>query len=323
MTTSIENPFPPLLRHVTRADWGVGVLAGEKDGKYCYLFENGEERRLASSFVGMMATVDNPTDAEHAAYARLRGVLAARAPGRTTRPGGLDFAEQLRTFHTAYPGGLSDPKWVNDFRGEGTQPRAPRHRQPLIDEARELLSQKALDTFASAQQFGKIWDAVVTVLSRSDLVPATQLKQKAPAEEQKRLLALAVRELLHGAGAYDQRFDRFTAAFTTAFGAAPRWELATALSAVVHPTEHVCVEVTAFKKQLKAAASHRPVAVQPAASGYASFLGVVRLIANKLSEHGELPRDLFDVRDFIAVTLKPVPKKKAKVAKPVREEQSE
>jgi len=87
----------------------------------------------------------------------------------------------------------------------------------------------------------------------------------------------------------------------------------------VHPTEHVCVESTAFKKQAKAFASHRAVSAQPSGSGYASFLAVVRVVANKLSEHGELPRDLFDVRDFITLTLKPAPKKKAKpAAKPAQ-----
>jgi hypothetical protein len=322
MTTSIENPFPPLLRHTVRADWGVGILASESDGKYRYLFENGEERTLASAFNGMMQRVEKPSEDQQAAYARLRGVLAARAPSGAARPGGLDFPEQLRTFHANYPGGLSDPKWVAGIRGEGVAQRVPRHRLPLIADARELLSQKALDSLLSAQQFGQVWESVSKVLARGDLVAPAQLKLKAPGDEAKRTLALAVRELLHGAAAYDVRFDRFLAAFTAAFGAPPRWELATALSAVVHPTEHVCVESTTFKKQLKAA-THRAAPVQPSGSAYASFLGVVRLIANKLSEHGELPRDLFDVRDFITLTLKPLPKKKPKPTKPSKPTASE
>ena len=316
MTTAIENPFPPLLRHSTRADWGVGIFAGEKDGKHRYLFENGAERTLASGFTAMMLKVATPTDDERAAYARLRGILAARSPSDGGRPGGLDFGEQLRVFHAAFPGGFSDAKWVADTRGEGAPARAPRHRAPLLEEAGQLLSQGSLDTLASARQFGEIWEAVAKVLSRSDLVPAAQLKPKPSGDEQKRGLALAIRELLHGSAAYDVRFDRFCAAFTTAFGAPPRWELATALSAVVHPTEHVCVESTTFRKQAKAAILHRPVAAQPTGSGYANLLAVVRSIANKLSEHGELPRDLFDVRDFITLTLKAAPKKKAKSAKP-------
>ena len=320
MTTSIENPFPPLLRHSTRADWGVGIFAGEKDGKHRYLFENGAERTLASGFAEMMLRVEMPTDDQRAAYARLRGILAARSPGEGVRPGGLDFAEQLRNFHAAFPGGFSDSRWVADVRGEGAPVRAPRHRAPLLEEARQLLARGSLDSLASARQFGEIWESVVKVLSRSDLVPATQLKAKPSGDEQKRELALAVRELLHGSATYEARFDRFCSAFTAAFRTPPRWELATALSAVVHPTEHVCVESTTFRKQVKAALSRRPIAAQPNGSGYANFLAVVRLIANKLSEHGELPRDLFDVRDFIVFTLKPAPKKKVKSAKLARRE---
>jgi hypothetical protein len=323
MTISIENPFPPLLQHSVRADWGVGVLAGEKDGKHRYLFENGEERTLAGGFTAMMIRVEEPSDEQRAAYARMRGILAARAPSDGVRPAGLDFGAQLMTFHGTFPGGLSGPRWVADVRGEGAPARSPRHRAPLIEEASQLLSQKSLDSLASAQHFTEIWDSVAKVLSRTDLVSAAQLKLKQPRDEQARALALAVRELLYGGAAYDVRFDRFCAAFAAAFGAPPRWELATALSAVVHPTEHVCVESTTFRKQMKASGSHRPVALQPSGSGYASFLAVVRMVANKLSEHGELPRDLFDVRDFITLTLKPIPKKKAKPAKPAQPKTAE
>jgi hypothetical protein len=324
MTTSIENPFPPLVRHAVRADWGVGIPVGEKDGKHHYLFENAGERTLAGGFSAMMLRVEKPSDAEQAAYARLRGILAARAPADGIQPAGQDFAVQLRTFRAVYPAGLQDPKWVVEVRGEGATERAPRHRSALIEDARELLSVKAIDSLASAKQFGQVWESVTKVLGRSDLVPSSQLKQKLPGDEPTKLLALAIRELLHGTAAYDVRFDRFCAAYATAFGAPPRWELATALSAVVHPTEHVCVEPIAFKKQLKASLSRRPISAEPSGSSYATFLGIVRLVANKLSEREELPRDLFDVRDFITATLKPAPKKKAaKPAKPVEQQTEE
>jgi hypothetical protein len=37
-------------------------------------------------------------------------------------------------------------------------------------------------------------------------------------------------------------------------------------------------------------------------------LSVSRLIANRLAERSELPRDLLDVRDFICTALKPASK---------------
>jgi len=36
-----DTQFPTLFAHRLRKEWGVGVLASEKDGKRRYLFENG------------------------------------------------------------------------------------------------------------------------------------------------------------------------------------------------------------------------------------------------------------------------------------------
>jgi hypothetical protein len=80
----------------------------------------------------------------------------------------------------------------------------------------------------------------------------------------------------------------------------------------VHPVDHVCVEPVTFKKQVKVVSTRRSVSTQPTGSGYATFLSVARLIANKLSEQGETPRDLIDVRNFIVFSMKPVSKARSK-----------
>jgi hypothetical protein len=295
---------PALASGVRWYEWGVGILAAQADGKNRYLFENGEERTLAQGFQELMLRVDKPNAEQQAAYARLRGVLAARAPAQSNAS---SFVGQLSKFHEAYPSGLSDPKWIAQVRGDGTETRSPLRRQALLQKAQELLSLKALDAHLSAQHFGQVWEQVVTVLRASDVVPSAQFKLKIATEEHRRALAVSVRELLHGSSPFEARFDRFVAAFTSAFGTYPRWELATALSAVMHPADHVCVEPTTFRKQLKTI-STRSVAVQPNSAAYGTFLGIARLVANKLAEQGEVPRDLFDARDFIVTTLKPSPK---------------
>jgi hypothetical protein len=311
MTVAIESAqVPPLYAHTLRKDWGVGLLSGETEGKRRYLFEDGEERTLANTFQQLMRRVERPTADQQAACARLRKVLAARARNDASgaSPAGWSLLDQLDKLHGTYPAGLSDPKWAAEVRGEGSEERAPRHRQAMILEAQENLSLEALDSLLSGQRFGQVWDRAVAVLQHTDLVPAVQLKRQTLNGEQQRNLTVAVRELLHGKASYDTRLDRYLRAFAEAFGAYPRWELATALSALVHPTEHVCVEPTAFRKQLRTSASRRSVAAQPSGAGYTSFLRVARLIADKLAEHGELPRDLLDVRDFIVFTLQPAPK---------------
>jgi hypothetical protein len=297
---------PALYTHKLRANWGVGVFAGETDGKQRYLFENGEERTLAGGFRDMMRRVDDPNPDQEAIYARLKAELAKRGDVHVApaKPASFGFLDQLACLHRAYPAGLSDPKWIAEIRGEGAEIRAPRHRQPAIRDAQEKLSRDALKSLIKDERFDDVWKQVIAVLRQTDLVPSAQLKLKGVGGESARDLALAVRELLYGRGAFDTRFGAYLVALTAAFGQPPHWELATALCALVHPTEHLCVDPTLLRKQLKASSSRRTVPAQPSSAGYASSLAIARLVASKLTEQGETPRDLLEVRDFVAFTLK-------------------
>lgn len=308
MALSVDDlTFPTLFLHSVRKEWGVGVLAGEKDGKRRYLFENGEERTLASGFDQLMKRVERPTPEQQLALARLQGVLAGRAKNDGGGAKAFSFAlsSQLVKFRERYPSGFSDPSWIEDVRGGASGPV-----RTALTAAEERLSAKALDALTSNRSPADAWQVVRDVLTPSGLVPAAQLALTPSSGE--RGLPLAIRELLHGTGPYDKRFDRFVATFTAAFGSPPGWELVTALSALVHPVDHVCVEPTTFRKQVKAVSARRSVSAQPSGSGYTTFLSVARLIANKLSEQGEAPRDLLDVRSFIIFTMKPASKARPK-----------
>jgi hypothetical protein len=310
MTLANEDTmFPTLFSHSLRKEWGVGVFVAERDGKRRYLFEDGVERMLASGFDEMMQRVQKPTADQQLAFARLQGVLAGRAKsgdgsGRRTE---WSLGKQLARFRETYAAGFSDPSWLSDVRGGAHGKRGAATR-----EAQERLSAKAIDSLLSSQHGEDVWRAARAIVGASGLVPAAQLALKEPNGDQARALGVAIRELLHGAGPYEKRFDRFVTAFTAAFGGAPAWETATALTALCHPLDHVCVEPTAFRKQVKECGLHRSVAARPASAGYATFLSVARLIANKLAEQGEVPRDLMDVRDFIVFTLKPKPKARSR-----------
>src|SRR6185295_13412448 len=104
------------------------------------------------------------------------------------------------------------------------------------------------------------------------------------------------------------RFDRYVAALTARAGEPARWEVATALSALVDPTEDVCVHPKFFGLQLKAIGLQATVGARPTGAAYARLLIVARDIAKKLTEQDEVPRDLLDVHDFMRMTLKSVPK---------------
>jgi len=310
MTQAIDDSLLfGLFAHALRSDWGVGVLAAESDGKRRYLFEDGQERVFAPDFFAMMRRVETPSREQKAMYVRLRNALLTRlsSASRATAPGS-SVTDQITQLRETYAAGLADPGWDTDVRGEFAAQRTPHHRSAAIREAQERLSPENLHELIDGRHFGRVWDEVAQVLSQTDLVPRCQVKQPPAGTEQERNLALAVRDLLYEASSYHKRFERFLAAFEAAFGAHPHWELATVLSALVHPAEHVCVDLAAFRKQVKASASRRSVAARPSGAEYTRLLAIARLVAERLGAAGETPRDLWDVREFIALTFKPAAK---------------
>ena len=311
MTESTTESELPLFNHTARKDWGVAVLVREEAGKRAYLFEDGEERTLASGYHQLMRRVEQPSVDQVAFYERQRVLLARRekAGSSSSASDGRSFLDQLDTLHETYRGGILDAKWAAEVRGEGAEERAPRHRDALTKEAKERLSPSAIDPLIKAQTYGQVWDAVLTVLSHTDLVPAAQLKKpRGMKDEAMKALALSVKELLHGAAAYDQRFDGFLSAFNGAYGEGARWELATAVIAVYAPNEHICVHPAAFKQQVKVMGGRGSAPARASAAGYTRFLSVARLVFNKLREQNQEPRDLLDVYDFIRLTSGAAPK---------------
>ena len=57
-----------------------------------------------------------------------------------------------------------------------------------------------------------------------------------------------------------------------------------------------------------AGGTHHALAMAAPAAPRDVYRGMARLVANKLAEQGEVPRDLLDVRDFVVFTMKPTPK---------------
>jgi hypothetical protein len=315
-----DSHMPSLFAHTTRKDWGVGVLAWEAGGKRGYLFEDGEERTMASGFYELMRRVEQPSPDQRAASLRLQRVVAGRASARasTLETNGPTFYDQVARLRETYPAGLLDARWVLEVRGEGSKQRSPKHRAVLVSEAQEQLASAVLDSLLNTQQYEQVWDLVVGILNRSDLVPKTQLKKpKSARAEHQREIAYAARELLYSKSAYEPRFDRYVAALTAYCGEPAHWELATALSAVVHPVEHVCVHPKVFRQQIKVTGSlGTPAAAKPTSASYTRFLTATRLVVKKLTEQGEVPRDLLDVHDFIRFTLKPASKVRLASSKP-------
>jgi hypothetical protein len=173
MALSVDDfSFPTLFVHSVRKEWGVGVLAGEKDGKRRYLFENGEERTLASGFDQLMKRVERPTPEQQLALARLQGVLAGRAKndGGGAKAFSLALSSQFVKFRERYPAGFSDPSWLEEVRGGASGPV-----RAALTAAEEHLSAKSLDALAKNRSPADAWQVVRDVVASSGFVPAAQL----------------------------------------------------------------------------------------------------------------------------------------------------
>jgi hypothetical protein len=308
MTEIAESEFPALFAHTTRKDWGVGVLAGVRDGKRTYLFEGGEERIMGTGSLDMMRKLSSLNPEQQETLARLTALVARRTgTPDASKAAGVLLLEQFAKLRRTFAGGFGDPGWENEKR-------AARARESLVPKAKQLLSLQALDAHLKAQQFEALWGAAAEVMVASGWVPSNQVKPTPSVGLP--LLCGAVRELLYGSATLEQRVDRFVVAYETAFREPPRWETASALLALVFPNEYVLVDLAAFRKQLKVLGSKGTLPQRPTGAGYSRCLNSARIVASKLTEQGEVPQDLLDLHDFIRFTLKTAPPApRAKTAK--------
>jgi hypothetical protein len=297
MNEVVDATFPSLFSHLKRGDWGVSVLSGENDGKRRYLFEDGEERVMAAAAPHLMQRVQQPNREQQATYARLTALLAKRE-GAT--PAGVvssskALLEQLEKFRLAYPGGLCSPAWQKHEQ----HLRARRARQVATEQAQQALSRPAIERLAS-KDIGAIWTQTVALVASSELA-SDELQTTSNGDEQ-RALGESVRDLLHGTDPYERRFDRFMLRYGAVFRGDLSWQAATALPALVSPLDHVCVEPTSFRKQLKALSRHSALGARAGGSAYVRCRAMARTLASALAANGEVPMDLLELQAFIHAT---------------------
>jgi hypothetical protein len=296
-----NREFPSLFSHKKRADWGVGVLSGQEDGKRRYLFEDGEERIMGAGGIQLMFKVEHPDRDQQATCARLMALLAKRdgrsEPAETAAAGAAALLKQLERLHKKYPGGFFSKEWRSDEKNM----HARQTRTTTAPKLQAELSLKNFEKLERAQRYEVICNHVINLLGESGLTTGP-LKPVTNADQQ-RVLAEKTRELLHGRDTYDTRFDRFVGAYESVFHEAPSWQTATALPALMSPIDHVYVEPTSFRKQLKALSRYSAFAARPNGAAYARCLSMAQALANMLAARSEVPRDLLDVHDFVRISV--------------------
>jgi len=303
-----------LFRHTKRDKWGLAILALDGNGRRSYQFQDGKLRTFKLGYYELLEVVqDLPIGAEqlvkdlHRALDISKARKEAAASGSGSRANAMTMDDQIELFRFEFPGGFSDPKWDSSTRGADAPRRLKRHRAPAILMAQERLDEAILDAMINDGQHEEVRQATMAVLRSTDLVrPADDLKPiiELP-DELVRNFAVAVKELLYGTGPYETRFDAFASLLQNASSADVTWPLATTLSTLVRPNEHVHIRPSSIKRQAQWSRPKMIMPARPTGLAYLQLLDMAEEVRVSLQQAEIAPADLVDVYDFIRLTLRP------------------
>lgn len=303
--------LPALYQHTARAEWGLAILAWDRDGKRAFQFEDGQLRVFKRGYYELLEEVDRSVGDARAVIADLNRQLGRSENRREREKAGtggkalLSFDDQVAIFSRLYPGGFQDEAWMADVRGGGDGRRLKRHRAPAIAEAAETLSVAELDRRIGEGDFAGVCEALAALFGGTDLVTSKRAKPLTTlGEEQQQRVATTLRDYLYGDDAFPLRHGRWLRTLRSVYGKIS-WQIGTVVAALVHPAEHVCVRPSAFREQAAWMAPRLELPPSPAADVYQRLLEMAQAVRGKLEEAGLAPQDLVDVYDFMWTTLRP------------------
>lgn len=301
----MEQDLPTLYAHSKRPQWGLAILAKRTPKKGRYLFQDGRMRAFAARFDHLLEPVDKPLDIA----ARVAGELSAQLDdGKTIKPvkrtDRVSFVEQIAVFEYLYPQGFDDPSYIAKIRRDTR--RRKRQREPLIADAQQLLGREALETAIASGNGVGVRDGVLDLLSKCTVV---RKRDRRPLENMPDHLcddfARALYGMLYGEAEDFDRFTRYVAALDYNVEDRATWPLVTAVPAMVIPEDHIAVKRSVFRKQAAWMAPRLVVGKVPNAGKYQRVLNMSKAIRKRLQEAGHHPRDMWDIYDFVWMTLRP------------------
>lgn len=302
-----------LFKHVKRPEWGLAVIAWERDGKRAYLFDSGMVKVLAEPFYRFMKPVEQSENEHTALLDRLAGQLDHGGERVSARAGSSSIShftleEQVSLFRSEFPDGFESDAWLKKMRGVNATRRLKRHRNAAIEDITQKLSAEQLQQYVESNQAEEGWQQVCECLEATDLVPGAQLTALRNRLSRGTVEGLAcLSRLIHAPADADIApvFDEFVQTLRKILGKAPGWELTTAALALSKPGVHVCVRRSGFQKQAEWYMPQLHITKNPSAVTYAGFLNMAHSLNDKLAEAGLAPVDLLDVHDFIKQTTSP------------------
>ena len=297
---------PQLFIHTSRPNWGRAILAAEGDDRRHYQFEDGRVRTIAREYYDLLQPIQPEEATAKKAARRLLTLLKHSDfddPGASTPTVSMTFGDQIALFKAALPEGFEAEGYKSQFRSGARRNRS--HVDESINDCREKLSAENLDALIEAGDWKAAWKAVLGVFMGCDLLSSTERKavRAISSPESMETLVTATRDVLHGDEVFAERFKRYLQSFDDA-DIRSSWSLVTALPSLHDPEVHVCIRATAFRDQAKILMSQLKMEMKPELPTYEVLQMMAVNARDQLVEAKLQPRDLFDVRNFMWLTLR-------------------
>ena len=304
-----QPAITPLVRHTKKREWGRALLLWRREEKCAYQFEDGNMRVFAERFCDLLQPSVQP---DPVLRQRLtdRAIADGHVLARTKSPGGRAFSgprptldDQISVFGVLFEDGFLGAAWRDATRCREKGKALKRHLDPAIERAQMELGLDVLRMHIESGHAQKVVDILVDVVGSTSLATKTQLDsiRKLRADD---ALAHAFIDFFYDVpGHVRGPLDQLRMALARHHLKNVPWTVLTAARALVHPKEHVFVRPSAFREQAKLLLPSFKLPSVPTPNAYSRCLEMAVGIRNHLVESGLHPRDLFDVAEFIRVTL--------------------
>ncbi len=310
-------PNPTLYRHSKRDQWGLGIVEERFDDRVSLIFQDGRMRKFKNGFYHLLEAVDRPYDVTDRIVTNLESMSGKKkksaARKSTTKPVSLE--EQLEFFSGLFADGFVGEEYISEHRGDGRKRPLKRHRDAIIERA-QTLNKSGFSKRRRAGEHKELFDEMAHVLNSTDLISPKERKGFAKIKpKHHEALADSLFALLYGGSAFHTRFDGWVRTLESAMGSTPSWGLATALLAAVHADEHCIINQKTVATQAQWMAPGVAVGTVPSGVLYERLLGMIQKVKSFLEEQDMEPADMFDVVNFMVLTLKPAARKKIQTAR--------
>lgn len=311
-----DAEVPTLLQHSLREEWGLGIITKREDDRVYLQFQDGFPRAFKKGYYHLFEAVDRRLDITLGIIDALQEMLGGtKKKSRRVRTVTLD--EQVGYFGQIYDNGFAGEDYLHKHRGDGRKKPLKRHRDGLIDLAKENLGKAKLQRALAAGDPRSVFEAAGEVVACTDLIKLKERKLfLAMSPKEHAGFANALFALLHSRASFVSRFDELVAVLERGMGKAPSWELATLFMAALRPDKHTVVRMNTHSRQAEYMAPGLRLTDRPMGIFYERLLQMSTTVKDALEEAGYEPHDYFDVFEFMWQTLRPAAQKEIRANAP-------